>query len=313
MSEIASVVERTRKAFASVSRLEAAIARAPSDRSLQLNLSAMRKVALQSQEQLFKFSELQHIEVCNYRLIPETAKSYALPHVSQSLLNYQWLFTQVHDALRNGPKAYPTWGQQALDESMLEFAYSYSGSLGVVLLAPSERDFFEGRLDQSIDALFQVIDIDSRHAVRDIAKSLGNGVVRRIHDWSQANLRGGFAADIRWTRSDGKQLGEVIEHKRLESIVEIIEATSDEEVRELSVIGILVGGDIQSGSFHFVVPNGDDYRGKLAKEFSGDTSMTLGKVYSARIRETSTTVYSTEKIENKRELIALYEPRSISL
>jgi hypothetical protein len=305
MSDFASVVERTRKAFASVARLEAELARAPENAGLQINLAAMNKLANQSQQQLFALSESNHVEVCNYRLVPETAKRYALPYVSQSLLSFQFLFTQIYDAFKNGPKPYATYGQEAFNESVLELAYTYSGSLGVVLLAPSEREFFSGSLDKSIEALFQVIDIDSRDTVRDVAKNLGNAVVKRVHDWSQANIRGGFAADVRFNRSDGRHLGEVIERRRLENIVSIIQATSDEKTEEISVTGMLVGGDIQSGTFHFVVPNGDDYRGKLANEFPPHTEMTLGKTYRARIRETTKLTYATEKLERIVHLMAL--------
>jgi len=305
MSDFASAVERARNAFASVARIEAALLRAPEDVSLQVNLAAMSKMARQSQDQLLAFSGERHVEVCNYRLLPEATSSYALPFVSNSLLEYQNLFSQIHDAKRNGPKVNATIGKEAMDESLLEFAYSYSGSLGVVLLAQNEKDFFEGRLDDSIDALFQVLDIDSRDAVRDIGATLGTAVVKRIHDWSAANLKGGFAADVRWNKSDGKQVGEVIERRRMSTIVEIIEATSDQQTDEVQVTGILVGGDLGSGSFHFVVPNGEDYRGHLSKEFSHDTEMTLGNRYVATIRETTTTTYATQKVDRKRELLGL--------
>lgn len=305
MSEIASVVERTRNAFASVSRLEAAIARAPHDRALQLNLAAMTKMAQQSQDQLFRFSEVNHIEVSTYRLLPELGDGYALPYVSQSLLEYQNLFSQIYDAKKNGPKVNAVVGDEAFQESLLEFAYSYSGSLGVVLLAHSDRDFFEGKLDPSIEALFQVLDIDSRDSVRDVASTLGTAVVKRIHDWSQANIRGGFAADVRWSKSDGRQLGEVVERRRMENIVNIISATSDERTRDISVVGHLIGGDLASGSFHFIVPNGEDYRGHLPSQHLVAPELILGKRYKALIRETEKTIYSTDKIERKYTLIAL--------
>jgi len=307
MSDYASVVERTRKAFASVARLEAELARAPDDAGLQINLAAMNKLAKQSQQQLFALSETNHVEICNYRLVPEREENYGLPFVSQSLLSFQYLFTQIYDAFKNGPKPYATYGQDAFNESLMDLAYTYSGSLGVVLLAQSQKDFFSGNLDKSIEALFQVIDIDSHDAVRDVAKTLGNAVVKRVHDWSQANIRGGFAADVRFNRSDGRHLGEMIERRRLENIVSIIQATSDEKTEERQVTGMLVGGDLQSGAFHFVVPNGDDYKGKIATEFSPDTEMTLGKSYRARLRETTKLTYATEKLTRTVHLVALFE------
>lgn len=308
MSEYASVVERARKAFAAVSRLEGALAREPSRRDLQTNLAASMKLAKQTQDQLYRLSESARVEVCNYRLLPEATESYGLPFISQSMLEYQNLFTQIHDAKKNGPKNRAVFGHESIEESMLEFAYSYSGSLGMVFLAKSERDLLSGKLDASIEALYQVLDINSRDTVRDIAKTLGNAVVKRVHDWSNVNVKGGFAADVRWNRSDGRQLGEVIARPRMEKIVEIIEATSEEEKKEISAVGFLIGAHLRSKSFHFVVPNGEDYRGHLAPDFSTDLEMTLGHRYRALIRETKTITYATEKVERKLELLRLTQP-----
>jgi hypothetical protein len=307
MSEIASVVERTRKAFASVSQLEAALMRAPSDRALQLNLSAMKKMAVQSQEQLYRYSQHAHVDICNYRLLPGESNNlgYSLGYVSRSLLEYQNLFTQIYDALKNGIKQRAVFGRDAEEESTLEFAYSYSGSLGVVLFSHSERNLLSGKLDSSIDSLYQVIDINSRGTVHQVAQRLGTAVVKRVYDWSSANLKGGFAADIRWNRSDGRQLGEVIERDRMEEIVDIIDATSDSKTQEIEATGILFGGNIGSRSFHFVVPKGEVYKGHLADDFDSKTVMTLGKWYRARIRDTEKFHYATEKLERNQQLLAL--------
>jgi len=310
MSEYASAVERARRAFASLSQIEGALARAPARRDLQTNLVAFRKLAIQSQDQLLKLSALKQIEVCNYRLLPEATEHYSLGYVSESLLAYQNLFSQVHDALRNGPKVRARLDKEALQESALDFAYSYSGSLGVVLFIQNERDFFTGKIDPSIDTLLQVLNIDTRAAVRQIAESLGAAVVKRVHDWSRANIDGGFATDVRWNRSDGRQLGGVIERKKMETIVDLIVATSDEKTQVIEATGMLVGADITSGSFHFTVPNGPDYRGHLAEEFSRETEMVIGKTYKARIRERQTVVYATEKVDVVRGLIALISPTS---
>src|ERR1700722_1658374 len=98
MSEIASVVERTRSAFAKVSQLEAEVSRAPDDRALQLNLSAVHKMALKSQEQLYSYSRSAHIDVCNYRLLPDQSDNhgFSLQYISKSWLEYQNLFTQIY-------------------------------------------------------------------------------------------------------------------------------------------------------------------------------------------------------------------------
>jgi hypothetical protein len=305
MSEFASAIERARKAYASIEQIEALLRRAPDDEGLQFSLAGMKKIADDSHDEVLRYSEIQKIEVCNYRLLAESAQIYPVSSVSRSLLEYQELFSQIHDANTKGPKSNLVYGKDVALESELQIAYTYSGSLGVVLLAPSDRGFFEGKLDQSINDLFEVMEVNSRNGVREIAQRLGNAVVKRMHDWSRVNLAGGFAADVRWNRSDGRQLGEVIPRKKMENVVNIIVATSDKKDTYVDVHGVLLGGDLESKTFHFGVIRGEAYRGKLAEEFPPDTDMTLGRRYRARIRETTRTVYALNKTESSHELVSL--------
>jgi hypothetical protein len=170
-----------------------------------------------------------------------------------------------------------------------------------VLLAQSSRDFFTGKFDDSIDALYQVLEISDQHDVRDLAHSLGNAVVKRVHDWTESNVEGGFSADVRWSRSDGRELGQVIDQKKMSSIVQIIDAASDKVTEDIEVEGVLVGVDLKSRTFHFVVPNGPDYRGKLSAEFR-ENVVPVGHAYVAYIAKTSLTKYATEQVETSYQL-----------
>ena len=226
------------------------------------------------------------------------------------------MFTQIYDALKNGPKLVARFGREAQDESTLELAYTYSGSLGVVLFSQSDRDLLTGKLDSSIDALYEVVDVDSRQMVRQVASRLGNAVVKRVYDWSDANIKGHFAADVRWNRSDGRQLGEVIERDRMQEIIHVIDATSDAKTREFEAIGVLLGGNLQSRSFHFLVPNGEGagaYRGHIDAVFDRSNDMTLGKFYRARIHETEKFHFATEKVEHEYKLLSLERASTLPL
>lgn len=308
VSDYASAAERARRAFASLSQIEDAIARAPHERSLQINLASKLKYARRMQEQLAHVAAVKHVELCNYRIMPGEDGRYLLPAVSKSLLNYQYVFSQVHDALINGAKSKAQIGREAWQASQMELGYTYSGSLGVVLMAPSERSFFDGNLDRSIDAVFQVLAINDEHDVRDIAKTMGEAVIKRVHDWTAANVEGGFDLDIRWSRSDGRQLGRVVEREEMAKIVGLIERTSDEKVENLVFDGILIGADLKAGSFHFVVPDGEDLRGSFASEYEHGGSVEVGLRYLANIRRFSKVTYSTGREEKRLELIGLQRP-----
>ncbi|WP_162245460.1 hypothetical protein [Methylobacterium sp. Leaf466] len=271
-----------------------------------MNLAAKQKLAGQLRQRMFEAASEAQIEVCNYRLIQVENRRYGLSYVSESMLTYQNLFTQVHDAKKNGPKAKATFGNEALEESMMELGYTYAGSLGVVLLAPTQRDIFQhGALDASIDAFFRVVEIDSRSAVRHVAQELGNAVIKRVHDWSAANVKGGFDADVRWNRSDGRQLGQLVGRERMERIVGIIEAASDEIRNIRPIVGTLVGIDVMTGSFHLVVPNGEDFKGLLGPDFDRNREWPVNRAYGATILEARTTIYSTEQTRRQHTLLNL--------
>ena len=146
---------------------------------------------LDDKAEMERIAAINQVEVCQYRMVPIEGASYSLGHVSKSLLEYQNLFSQIYDALKNGTKNKAIIGKEAAQASTLDFAFSYSGSLGVVLLIQSERTFFEGELDKSIEILYQVLDISDADDVRDMSHNLGRAVVKRVHDWSKANVEGG--------------------------------------------------------------------------------------------------------------------------
>lgn len=310
MSDYAFVAERAKKAFASVARLESELARNPEDRAILINLSAMRRLAEQARLELERLAVANHIEVCQYRLVPEYEAEYGLRHVSSSLYSYQVLFTQIYDAFRNGPKDRARFGQHTERESMLDFAYSYSGSLGVVLLAKSQRDFFSGNLDKSIDALYQIMDINNVQSVREIAHDLGRAVVKRVHDWSDANVKGGFATDIRWKLSGGAQRGQMIDVRRLEGIAGFIGATADTSTTRVITRGILIAGNVQTRSFRIGELDGAVYSGHIPRDVEMDAEMTLGRMYEAEIDIEQTYHYATEETKTIHLLKKLVGPVS---
>lgn len=305
MSDYGYVVDRAKKAFDAVAKLEAELQRQPDNRALQVNLVSQRRLAERAKEELDHLAALNVIEVCEYRLVPEEGGGYSLGHVAESLLKYQLLFSQIYDSVKSGPKKRAVFGREAEKESALEFGYTFSGSLGVVLLAKSDRDFFSGSLDKPIEALYQILDINNKDDVRDIANHLGRAVVTRVHGWSVANIQGGFSTDVYWKRSDGRQLSQFVDRRRMELIVGFIEAASDTVTTPIEVTGMLVGANIVSRTFHLVVPSGDAYMGRISDEIDLDEGPTLGKLYNAKIDISETFYYATERTDRINNLVDL--------
>ena len=308
MSDYAYVANHARRVFSAVSRMERNLFENPDSWADEMNLQSMQKLAQQAKEQLDLLAAEKHIDVCDYRIVPVHREHYALSKIPQSFFNYQQLFSQLYDSFKNGKKDKAVIGRQAALESELGFAYSYSGSLGVVLLANSERDFFDGNLDESIEALYQIMEISDSDTVRDIASARGRAVVKRIHDWSLSNYEGGFSADIKWKRSDGKLLGQVIDHEQLGQISELITDAADEKTDEIIVRGILVAVSLPAKSFHLTVPEGETYKGHFDDDFSYPSEMTVGRLYEAKIKVSDIYYYSTDLHKTTDTLLSLSGP-----
>jgi hypothetical protein len=311
MSDYAYVADRAKKAHASVAKLESLLLREPDNRAVQINLKGMMKRALQASEELERLAAVNRIEVCKYRMVPMTGNGYSLRNVSKALLEYQNLFSQLYDSFKNGPKNRAVLGQEARDESGLEFAYSYAGSLGVVLLTRSERDFFSGNLDAPIEAIYQIIEINNIDAVRDIASTRGRAVVKRIYDWSSSLAAGGFAADIQWNRSDGKVLGEMVDRSRLESIAAFIIEAADTKTDDVDIEGILIGANRETKFFQISEINGETYKGYFDPQFEVPSELTVGGFYKASIRISDKYYYASDTHQKTNSLLSLDGPYAI--
>jgi hypothetical protein len=295
MSDYAFVAEKARKAFDAVAKLEAAIERSPEDRVLQVNLAATRRFAEQARTEMENLAAVKRMEVCQYRLISERSNGYSLEHVAKSLLSYQQLFSQIYDAVNNGKKSRAGFGRESEIASALEFGFTFSGSLGVILLARDERDLIAGRLDAPIEALYQVLDIKDRDDVREMAQRLGRAVIKRVHDWSTANVKGGFSADISWRRSDGRQVGQMVHSGHMERIVEYIDTATDEKTISVRIKGHLVGADLVSRTFHIKPLDGESRTGQISQEMVFEDGPVLNRLYEAELTVNETFYYATEK------------------
>ncbi len=311
MSDYASAADHARRVGASIARLERRAAASPDDRGLRINLAAKQKLMNRARESLEGIAEMQGVELCDYRLVPRNDERLFLRDISKSLLEYQNIFSQTYDSLRNGAKRTTRLGAEAKAESALQIGFTYSGSFGTVLMAPSKRDFFEGSFDKTVEALDQLLNIDNQDDVRDVAKTLGEAVIKRLYDWSEANVEGGFDVDVRWRRSDGKQFGRMVNYQDMVRMVTLISATSDEDRKPVQATGVLIGADLQSRTFHLVEPNGGQYRGSLAEDFPPNEVLELPRSYHASITRISTIHYASGRETERFELEKLVPQRPL--
>jgi hypothetical protein len=174
------------------------------------------------------------------------------------LLDFQELFSQIYDAQKRGSgKTRARITEDIVEETQFDFGFSYPGSLGVVLLAQGESGFFLGKYDITIDAFLELLTVKDEDGIRDLSRSLGEAVVKKVYDWSLVNASAGYSVDIDWTTSRAARKGAMIEAGTFGRIVEIINRTSDVERHLIRVSGLLIGIDAKTGNVPLAVEIGE--------------------------------------------------------
>jgi hypothetical protein len=307
MSDIDSVLNRLRRAYAAIDDVERAAKGHPGDRFVIANLQSLQSHASLLEQQWEDECRFTQREICRYRIIPQSLDRYSIAHVSKSLLDFQELFSQIYDVIKTGVrKQRARVGPDIAAETQFDFGFTYPGSLGVALMVDSESQLFgENKFDQTVAAISDIIGIDDDDDVRDLARNLGGAVVTKVFDWSKVNFVAGYGLDITWQRTNGTMRGGVIDAQALGKVVEIIQRTSDRSTREIEIRGVLIGIDKKTKRFRFVEHDGPDYVGNLPDTFPLEQQWSINTNYIAKIQAVQVTKYATMEEETSFELFSL--------
>src|SRR4051812_44943103 len=100
MSRLRAVLDR-------INDIEAIIAQTTTSEPSNAVLLALTSLEARRDDLLEELSEItkaEHIEVCDYRIIPEQSTSYAVAGVTAALHQFQEIVTTVFDAMLSKPK-----------------------------------------------------------------------------------------------------------------------------------------------------------------------------------------------------------------
>ena len=264
-------------------------------------------MARRAEQELYDVASAEQVDICRYRLVSHRLGGYGLTSLSRSLEMFQEAVSYVYAAV-GGSGAVKPKGRLAREdrkESELMFGYSYAGSLGVVLLAPSERSLFAMRFDDVVTTIGEVFDIQTSNELREAARMIGAPAISKLFGWARANHEAGYDLDLHWTKSNQVEAGRHLEVRDFGRLVELISATSDLEELLIRVYGTLVGFNSVYATFHIVEPDGESYKGRLADDFPTHQDWTVNKRYAATIKSEVTTRFSTDEQTSRFTLLSL--------
>lgn len=311
MSGFASLLDRVQRAYARISEMQALAANFPGDKYVLANLSSLKREAEELEQLWQEEAKLEEKEVCRYRIIAD-AGEYAVRGIAQSLLTFQDLFSQIYDAIENGVKERAIINPQIAVQTALNLAYTFPGSLGVVLTVQGESDLFSSKYEDAVRSFSSIIGIREEEQVRALAGNLGLAVVRRTYNWSKINANASYGIDYHWFSTIGTRIGGIAEVSDFARIVNIIDRVSDIDLVPFRTVGVLAAIDTIGGGGFKLIPSAlagpDVIVGVLAKEFPRSEQWAVNTDYLAELEIETTTKFATEetkKIYRLRQLINL--------
>lgn len=308
MNRLLDTIEKISSTQAELRELEAAIEQFPDEESLALSLRSAERRYEELEAEFRELSHEQFLDICSYRVFSEAdQRRYTVPALANALADFQSLFTNVYDAIKNGPRQRQSRaGLEANVNSTFEFGYSFSGSVGFMLTLPNDRLLVgDTELDRAMDTIINMTKAQDPDQILIYARELGAAPIRAMYKWVSDHENFGLGADINWSREHEVRYHLTAQVPEFQRVRQAIDSSSDETVVDIVVNGELLGADVATKTFHFKSEDGLEVRGKMELDINEQNFVALPRRYKANIRQVSTISYSTEEEKISYHLLSL--------
>src|SRR5258706_520721 len=260
MADLLDILQKLKDTEAALARARGMVAKYPNRTTLQSTITTLQK-RHRSLETLFgATTESEYLDVCSYRLIPESGAQYTLWVLTRALGGFQDTVTLIYDAIKTGQrKERASWGADVSQETALNFGYSYSGSLGFVFTIPNERLLLvDSTLDMAFRTLFEMAGASSSDELARHAKRLGVAPIRKLYRWASDHVEARLNVNIQWRRREEIRASLLVQQPELIRLCEVIAQTSEETEERQTLPGVLLGGDLTTRAFRFEPKQGGE-------------------------------------------------------
>ena len=306
MTDLIDIAQQLWDTEAELVRLRRTIGDHPDQPALEVHLLSLQKRERQLREKFDTLADTKHLDICDYRIIPEESSEYPISAVGSSLQAFQELFTVVFDALINGPKDRGRVSADITQKSTFGLGYVFQGSLGISLTIPSERLLLiESNATRAAELVLALLKSEDTKEIRALVSDLGVAAATKAHSLSNVHASYGFNSRIRWRRGREVVHDAVVNTSQYERLRDLIDESGDDTEEGATLQGRLVGLDVDTDYFHFKFPDAADVKGVLSEEFRHDEAHDVPGMYQADVIKRVSVRYSTGREDETWELLAL--------
>lgn len=305
MSALIELQERIEQANGLLAELERTAIQHPDRRSIRVSFSSMRKHRDTMQLEFLALAEELGVEVCSYRILPSSRLS--IQTVAGAWSAFQRLLSMVFDALLTGPKERAAVGEEASTATSLGYAYSFPGSLGVILTLPREQvEQHTERLRLATSTVFAIAGAKSSDDIRAHARTLGVPVVRTAYSWAKAHAANGLGVGIEWRTAGALPIDLLLQRQELERLAETISAMSEVRESTVTLTGHLLAVDTTRRTFKFVPDGAETIAGRFEDAIDDERAVKVPGRYSITMRRRARIEFATD--DEKTDYFLLSAP-----
>lgn len=306
MSRILEIKEKLHATIKEIALAEAQIAEFPDSNLIPVGLASLHK----RQQKLERDFQLQARssgkDVFYLRLISDDGNP-VIQSVGRALTDWQTLVSTVFAAKSDGaPRHTTAVGIEVAATTGFEFAYSFSGSLGIAMTLSNEQDLFEGStpLDKSIITALELTALTEKSQVAEYAKELGRGPLRAAYRFAEGLVKSGMHADMNWQREEMVRATRFARISELEILLAVFDQSGDTQVQEVNVTGILQAFDNKRQTFKIELLEGEMISGSVGESLV-DCEWTVFHSYAATIRKSVQFHYASDQDKTSYTLLSL--------
>jgi len=183
MSKLAELQRDLQEASAAVAHAERTLAAHPNVPSVHATLRTIQNRRASLEEQFFAAADELGLDACGYR-IEMQGHTVSISGLTAVLGTFQKIFTTVYDALERGAKKKAAKNSdRAIADTTLGFAYSFPGSVGVMMTLANDRHLFGAKLDTAMEKTFDLIRANELEELQLLTDQVGLPSVRLVHQW----------------------------------------------------------------------------------------------------------------------------------
>ncbi len=297
MPQVRPILDRLADLEASIERVSRETATAEGRLAMRMSLQSLEARREELLAALNEITAADFIDICDYRLIPEKETDYSINMVTHALRSFQDMVTSIYDAITTRPKIRGSWDSASVVNSSFSFGYSYSGSLGIVLVIPNERLIggIESNLDRSVIVALEATKTKDPQAISRFAQEYGVSAVRYLYQWSKVHADYAVGAGIKWRRQELVRYETFEQFQEFREFCSLVERGSEPVEERIPLRAELLAFDAVNRRFRLGIPDAPDIRGTLADDFDATTPRTIHARYQASLTKRTVIRYATGK------------------